>query len=310
MKSMRSVRVRSAAVPTTFDPPLLLKCGPLLRYTGMKHEKPDPAGGRASADGRETWRGSVMIVTEDSNSVYEPAPILRLFHQPMKLLPPPPQQVEGEVGEGLPSEYVDPIAGLPKLSRTGGRVYVKPVEDLDEGKDVSRLENDDGLYEETRTANVPTSYGKADEFLGRSPVSPLNKNRFNRRDGQRSGRYREVKGVRLHKERGVTFWRFNLEVELGDAESRIAYSINRGSSVGFWVPARGQTMNIMFHSCNGFSLSVEYVESPYLFGKLTLVVQTSSRVLIRSGEMFSIRIKQNHSMSCSEVEIRYTTMQS
>ncbi|MCJ1396962.1 hypothetical protein MMC11_000154 [Xylographa trunciseda] len=256
-RSMRSIRVRVPAVPTTFDPPLFLKCGPLLRYTGLKRDKLEQPGSRgASVMERETWRGSVMIVTIDSESTYSPIPTLRLFHQPMDLLPPPPQQVDGVGGEDLPSEYVDPIAGLPKMTRSGGTVYVKPVEDLDEGVDVSRIEDDDGLYEVTRTANVPTGYGKADELLGRSPHPILNKNKASQTNNRRPGKFQEVKAVRLHAERGVTFWRFNLEVELGDNQARIAYRINKAASIGFWVPARGQSMNIMFHSCNGFSLSV------------------------------------------------------
>ena len=260
IKSMRCIRVRFPADPVAFSPPLLLKCGPLLRYTGLRRDKIDQPSRRGIITvERETWRGSVMIVTTDAQSQYAPVPTLRFFHQPMKLLPPPPQQIDGESGDELPSEYVDPIAGLPRLTRTGGTVYVKPVEDLEEGKDVSKIENDDGLYEETRTANVPTSYGKADELLGRSPLLSLSRNTSGQQERQRSGRPREVKGTRLHAERGVTFWRFNLEVELGDKQARIAYKINKGASVGFWVPARGQTMNIMFHSCNGFSMSVECV---------------------------------------------------
>ncbi|KAL9120320.1 MAG: hypothetical protein Q9187_003123 [Circinaria calcarea] len=257
-KSMRAVRVRVPVAPTTFNPPLYLKCGPLLRYTGLRREQPERLSTHteASHGGRETWRGSVMIVTVDAESSYDPVPSLRLFHQPISLLPPPPQQLDGEDGEDLPSEYVDPIAGLPKMTRTGKTVYVKPVEDLEEGVDVSRIENDDGLYEETRTANVPTSYGKADELLGRNPLPYPTKTRGTHRDFQQSGKYREVRGVRLHAERGVTFWRFNLEVELGKTQARIAYRINQAASIGFWVPAKGQTMNIMFHSCNGFSLSV------------------------------------------------------
>lgn len=257
-RSMRCVRIRVPAVPTTFNPPMLLKCGPLLRYTGMRREKLEHLNNqRPSVAERETWRGSVMIVTEDSESTYDPAPTLRLFHQPMDLLPPPPQNLDGTNGEDLPSEYVDPIAGLPKMSRNGGTVYVKPVEDLEEGVDVSRIENDDGLYEVTRTANVPTSYGKADELLGRNPLPAPNKKKLSQRSGQQLGKVREVQGVRLHAERGVTFWRFNLEVELGDKQARIAYRINKAVSIGFWVPARGQTMNVMFHSCNGFSMSVK-----------------------------------------------------
>ena len=257
IRSMRSVRVRFPAAPSAFNPPLLLKCGPMIRYTGMKRQKPEQSG----KHDLETWRGSVMIVTEDDKSSYDPPPSLRLFHQPMQLLPPPPPHFDGEEGDGLEAEYVDPIGGLPKLSRSGGTVYVKPVEDLEEGKDVSRIEDDDGLYEEFRTANVPTSYGKANELLGLSPHSPHPRNQAAKKEGRQIGQYREVKGVRLHAERGVTFWRFNLEVELDGKQQRIAYRINRGASVGFWVPARGQTMNVMFHSCNGFSLSVEYVRS-------------------------------------------------
>ena len=257
-RSMRSIRVRAPAAPITFDPPLFLKCGPLLRYTGLKRDKLERPGSRnASVMERETWRGSVMIVTVDSESTYNPVPMLRLFHQPMDLLPPPPQQFDGVGGEDLPSEYVDPIAGLPKMTRSGGTVYVKPVEDLDEGVDVSRVEDDDGLYEITRTANVPTGYGKADELLNRSPHPILSKNRASQNNSRRPGKVQEVKGVKLHAERGVTFWRFNLEVELGESQARIAYRINKAASIGFWVPARGQSMNIMFHSCNGFSLSVK-----------------------------------------------------
>ena len=258
-KSMRGVRIRVPAAPTNFNPPLYLKCGPLLRYTGLKREKHEPSTAQTepSYDERETWRGTVMIVTIDAESSYDPAPTLRLFHQPISLLPPPPQRLDGEDGEDLPSEYVDPIAGLPKMTRTGKTVYVKPVEDLEEGVDISQIENDDGLYEETRTANVPTSYGKADELLGRTTLPYPAKIKSNQGDIQQSGKYREVRGVRLHAERGVTFWRFNLEVELGKAQARIAYRINQAASIGFWVPAKGQTMNIMFHSCNGFSLSVK-----------------------------------------------------
>ena len=254
MKTMRAIRVRAPIEPTVFTPPLLLKCGPLLRYTGLRRDI-----SASSQPDRETWRGSVMIVTTDSQSVYEPAPVLRVFHQPMELLPPPPTHFDESNDQDLPYEYIDPVGGLPKMTRTGGTVYVKPAEDLDHGRDVSQIEDDDGLYEFTRTANVPTKYGKADELLGRSPLPALGSPR--QRKPAKGGRFREVKGIRLHAEHGVTFWRFTIEVELGPQQSRIAYRINKGASIGFWVPARGQSMNIMFHSCNGFSMSVEYVRT-------------------------------------------------
>lgn len=225
-----------------FSPKLFVRCGPLLRYTGIKRPKSD-----AGDTSREIWRGSVMIVTQDSHSSYDQPPTLRLFSQPQKLLPPPPQMINGD---DLHPEYVDPIAGLTKLSRTGRALYVRPVDHLEEGKDLSHIENDDGLFESSPSPLEGTG--------AQNSATKARTNRLLDNDGERLGRYQEVRGARLYADpdRDVTFWRFNLEIELGDSQKHIAYRINGGPSVGFWVPARGETMNIMFHSCNGFSLSV------------------------------------------------------
>jgi hypothetical protein len=260
-KSRRSSGTRSVAAPVgdpiddrraEFKPPLYLRCGPLLRYTGMKRVRPDQAGASQPVDGqrpeqddRETWRGSVLIVTQDSRSSYESAPTLRLFSQPKDLLPPPPEQVQE-----LAPEYVDPIAGLTKVSRTGKVLYVRPVYHLDEEKDLSMIEDDNGLYESSPSPLETNGSTQAN--------TATSNNRTRGVDGEALGKFQEIKGARLYVDpmRDVTFWRFNIEVELGDHQAHIAYRINRGPAVGFWVPARGQSMNIMFHSCNGFSLSV------------------------------------------------------
>ena len=256
--SMRSIRIRPAPALATFDPPLYLKCGPLLRYTGLKRDRlqTQTRSGPSSSE-RETWRGSVMIVTADADSSYDPAPTLRLFPEAMDLLPSPPQHVDAEDGHELPAEYIDPVAGLPKLSRRGKTIYVKPVDDLEQGVDLSRLEDDDGLFEEFRTAAVPTAYGTPDFHPGRSNGTSQTNPKIGGRGERASKRGQHVRGVRLHAERGVTFWRFNLEVELSVQQTRVAYSINGSPSVGFWIPGRGQSMNVMFHSCNGFSMSVK-----------------------------------------------------
>ncbi|KAI1618220.1 hypothetical protein EDD36DRAFT_402152 [Exophiala viscosa] len=219
----------------TFQPRLFLRCGPLLRYTGMKKARTEKGEERA------IWRGSVLIVTQDSHSSYETPPTLRLFSQPKKLRPPPPHEI---AGDELSPEYVDPIAGLAKLSRTGKALYVRPIDHIEEGRDLSQIENDDGLFESSPS---PTDLNGSQSA----------KNKAVDRDGEQLGRYAEVAGARLYADpdRDVTFWRFNLEIELAEEEEHIAYRINRGASMGFWVPGRGQTMNMMFHSCNGFSLS-------------------------------------------------------
>ncbi|EEH20793.1 hypothetical protein PABG_03024 [Paracoccidioides brasiliensis Pb03] len=230
---------------TPFNPPLYLECGPLLRYTGMKWEQKDGLHGPIE---QAIWRGSIMIVTKDSASSYQEPPTLRLFSQPMDLLPPPPTEINNETGELAP-EYVDPISGLTKLGRNGKLLYVKPVDHLEEGRDLSFIDNDDGLFE---TSPSPLEYSASNQ------VSPLT-TRIREKDGESVGKFREVKGVRLYTDsaRDVTFWRFSLEIELGDRQQRIAYRINQGSAIGFWVPARGQSMNIMFHSGNGFSGSAD-----------------------------------------------------
>ncbi|OAL07307.1 hypothetical protein IQ06DRAFT_372303 [Phaeosphaeriaceae sp. SRC1lsM3a] len=218
---------------TTFDPPLYLKCGPLLRYTGLRRDS--SRGGKE----REIWRGSVMIVTIDSESSYAKPPTLRLFKQPMDILPPPPLEVND-----LDPAYVDPIEGQYKVSRTGKMLYVKPVDELNEDEDLSRVEDDEGIFSQYRSTTIVNGTG-------------AKSTRIHKKDGEKLGKFRDIPGVRLHAERGVTFWRFNLEIELGSAETRIAYKINQGPAVGFWVPAKGASMNIMFHSCNGFSSSVD-----------------------------------------------------
>ena len=239
--------------PTRFKPPLYLKCGPLLRYCGMRKDATASAAvqtgrnGTGAASAREFWRGSVMIVTQDAESSYETAPTLRLFVQPIELLPPPPVELRGEK---LPEEYVDPIAGIPKIGRRGETLYVKPIEQVEEGKDVSMLEPDDGLFEITRT---PPNF---DPNAPDPPLSFASRTKRRQVDGETTGKFTEVKGFRLNAEQGYTFWRFNIEVELGAEQQRIAYRINRGPATAFWVPAKGQSMNVMFHSCNGFSLSV------------------------------------------------------
>lgn len=234
---------------TEFRPPLYLRCGPLLRYTGMRRERRGQVDGLGQpTQDRETWRGSVLIVTEDSQSSYAPGPTLRLFSQPMNLLPPPPAHIDGEHGVLAP-EYVDPIAGLTKVSRTGRVLYVRPVDHLEEGKDLSRIETEDGLFEAS-SSSIDVHDQKS------TNAQPNRRNRGD--DGEELGKFKDIKAVRLYADpsRNVTFWRFNLEVDLGEHQAHIAYRINQGPSVGFWVPARGQSMNIMFQSCNGFSLSV------------------------------------------------------
>ena len=231
---------------TFFNPPLYLKSGPLLRFTGIRKDQVTRPASR-TRPAKELWTGSIMIVTVDSKSKYDRPPTMRIFKQPVDLLPPPPGEIDEASGIHLGPEYVDPIAGQVKVSRVGKTLYVKPADALDEHRDLSRVENDSGLFEETRSA----TYTHGD---GKNTVGVL---RYSGQDGEKRGKYQEIPGFVLHSERGATFWKFNIEIELGPKQLRLAYRINRGPAIGFWVPAKGHTMNMMFYSCNGFSLNVE-----------------------------------------------------
>src|SRR5699024_9130488 len=123
----------------------------------------------------------------------------------------------------------------------------------EEARDLSRDETDNGLFEKTKSPpDVLPDDGSAD-----LPGSFARRRKAVGVDGEKLQKYKDVRGFRLHAERGHTFWRFNIEVELQAKQQRIAYRINRGPCMGFWVPARGEAMNIMFYSCNGFSLSAK-----------------------------------------------------
>ncbi|KXS99587.1 hypothetical protein AC578_2202 [Pseudocercospora eumusae] len=242
-----------------FQPRLFLKCGPLLRYTGIKRETVQTRTGSSrpsTAREREVWRGSVMIVTEDDQSDLQSAPTLRLFAQPMELHQAPPQHVL-QSGHELSPELEDPVAGQVKLSRTGRALYVRPVAEIDGDVDLSREENNHGLYSASRTPILGPRNSIGPDGRQTQYITFQDKSRIKRRDGEKSGRYRETRAIRLHSERGYTFWRFHVEIELTSRQTRVAYRVNKGPAIGFWVPARGETMNIMFHSCNGFSYTVD-----------------------------------------------------
>ena len=76
-----------------------------------------------------------------------------------------------------------------------------------------------------------------------------------------------VQGLKLYADPRKTFWRFDVDVPLGSQEARWEYTLENAhlayeSSVSsttrsFVVPAASESMRIMFHSCNGFSVGTD-----------------------------------------------------
>jgi hypothetical protein len=75
-----------------------------------------------------------------------------------------------------------------------------------------------------------------------------------------------IDGLRLFEDPKAAFWRFSLTLPLEDYEARWSYTIpglrypdggEIHSPWDFVVPSRTQSMRLMFHSCNGFSVGTD-----------------------------------------------------
>ncbi|KAF7512416.1 hypothetical protein GJ744_001351 [Endocarpon pusillum] len=115
-----------------------------------------------------------------------------------------------------------------------------------------------------------------------------------------------VDGLKLYADPQKAFWRFSLKVPLNpDAEAKWQYTISnmkmlsessKSPSREFYVPAANQSMRLMFHSCNGFSVGtdVEFWSGPVLWNN---VLETHAKrpfhVMIGGGDQIyndSIRV--------------------
>ncbi|KAI1209411.1 uncharacterized protein F4807DRAFT_426637 [Annulohypoxylon truncatum] len=75
----------------------------------------------------------------------------------------------------------------------------------------------------------------------------------------------DIAGVCLYSDPRCTFWAFPLECDIADTETKWAYSIadvrykseTKPKTNYFFVPAIDESMRIMFHSCNGFSVGTD-----------------------------------------------------
>lgn len=75
----------------------------------------------------------------------------------------------------------------------------------------------------------------------------------------------EVEGVLLYADLRTRFWRFTMQLKMEDEETQWAYEIpglrftteGKRDKQRFWVPSVHESMRIMFHSCNGFSVGTD-----------------------------------------------------
>ncbi|OJD26540.1 hypothetical protein ACJ73_02083 [Blastomyces percursus] len=114
-----------------------------------------------------------------------------------------------------------------------------------------------------------------------------------------------VEGLKLFADTVKAFWRFPITVPLRAEETRWEYSFprfryfNNKEALGRWnfiVPAANDSMRIMFHSCNGFSIGtdLDYWQGPILWNEvLRMHEKRPFHVMIGGGDQIyndSVRV--------------------
>ncbi|KAI0098765.1 hypothetical protein GGR51DRAFT_537409 [Nemania sp. FL0031] len=98
-----------------------------------------------------------------------------------------------------------------------------------------------------------------------SPADTTEVIRENGSDPIRSDHGTDVAGICLYSDPRVTFWSFPITCDMATTETKWAYSIadvryksaTKPQTNYFFVPAIDESMRIMFHSCNGFSVGTD-----------------------------------------------------
>ncbi len=101
--------------------------------------------------------------------------------------------------------------------------------------------------------------------LSRANAGQVAANQLVDKEGARNTGVSEIDGVLLYADTRNRFWRFTMQLEMEEMESHWDYEIpdlrftseGKRSNQRFWVPSVNESMRIMFHSCNGFSVGTD-----------------------------------------------------
>lgn len=105
-------------------------------------------------------------------------------------------------------------------------------------------------------------FGQSDH---QAPTNGNNGVQTNGDGGHGTAKDSRVAGTKLYSDTRNTFWRFDLQVSMQQSELRVDYEIpkfqftrgKKDDKQSFYVPAIQDSMRIMFHSCNGFSVGTD-----------------------------------------------------
>ena len=198
---------------------LEVKCGPLLNYRRMENE---------------TWFGSVLIVTKGGGLGGGPEPQLI-----WKTTGNNPVSGAGALpSQKLPAENGGIASSNGSLGEPHGTVN---------GVDCTRPQNPAASSQVPGNTNVTndTANGTTNGAAGFGEI--------------------KVPGTKLYSDPSNTFWRFDLQIPMQQFEIQCDYSIpglkfthgTKTDKQSFFIPAISESMRIMFHSCNGFSVGTD-----------------------------------------------------
>jgi hypothetical protein len=198
----------------------------------------------------ETWFGSVLIVTRGGGLETSPTvPVLRwrAIDRAQTVEFGSREQVPINGSNGAPHEPYGVVNGI---DYTNGHQSVVP-----------QPANNSGLAN-----GLPASGNASEEVM--------------------------VQGTRLYSDPNNTFWRFDLKIPMRQSEIKCEYNIpgltfaggKKTDKQSFFIPAISESMRIMFHSCNGFSVGTdeEAFSGPCLWNDVLRVhQQTPFHVMYR-----------------------------
>lgn len=221
-----------------------VKCGPLLNYRRME---------------RETWFGSVLVVTKGGGSGDRHAvPELRWVVKEHV-------NFEAERTNGHASN------GVNGTNRSNGADGIN-------GAHANGANGAHGMNGANGATNGYPANGETEPHGAINGVDHGNPQIFSQvpqvssldgEDGRNHNPENEetkVRGTKLYSDPANTFWRFDLVVPMQHSELRCEYKIpgltfpseqKKRDLQHFYVPAITDSMRIMFHSCNGFSVGTD-----------------------------------------------------
>lgn len=137
-----------------------------------------------------------------------------------------------------------------------------------------RTQNSNGVGIATGNGNL-NSHGEphgvingVDHSENRNPAQASNNNEPNHRGqfkGSNNSEEVRIRGTKLYGDVANTFWRFHIQVPMQQEEIQCEYTIpgltfpegGKTDRQNFFIPAVTESMRIMFHSCNGFSVGTD-----------------------------------------------------